>query len=740
MVPRFPLGAWSGRAPHVFVPTFSALTSLLVLFSLSSPVRGAVGDGTGLQLAARWGHGPSYATQVADGLLLSGEGSVLRVFDVSLPEHPILRGELTVRGVIMDIAREGTLVCLAAARGDLRVVDIGDPRAPREVGFLDLPGTAYGVEIAGTRAIVACEDGGLRVVDLGTPTAPVELGAHDVDLYAMDLRVSGGVAYVADMYDSALETYDLTDPTQIQRLGSAATPGPPWAVDLDGSRAILVDDYAGIAVFDVSDPANPTELGSSWLEDVGYDVESFGDLALVANDWKGLTIVDLSGLPSMVRIGSLDTDGYTFDLSHQGDVVYLADSQEGLRIVDVSTPTHPVERFHLPGVGMIRQVWTEGTIAYVVDEYHGLRILQPTTGGGAIQLGAVEMPGSPWRLDVEGGVAYVAAGTSGDVRIADVHDPRSPFEIATIDPPETPFGSSARDVSAESGRLAVVDENGLLSLWNVSDPGAPVAWGERWVGNEPVAVILAGDHAYVADHDGTVRIVDVAAPPALDVVGLVSLDGYAYDLERDGDLLFVAQDWRGVRVVDVHDPSNPLDLRGIDTPGSVQGMSTAYPYLYVADGSRVRVYDVANIWDVSEVGNYVCDDATLAVSAYAGAVHVAGMAGGWYQLRNELLPVDAGEGPVTRPPLRLDPNVPNPFNPRTNLRFALPRAGRARLEVLDAAGRRVRVLVDEWMEAGVHQRRWDGRDERGRPVASGVYRYRLVANGGARTRGMVLIR
>ena len=75
----------------------------------------------------------------------------------------------------------------------------------------------------------------------------------------------------------------------------------------------------------------------------------------------------------------------------------------------------------------------------------------------------------------------------------------------------------------------------------------------------------------------------------------------------------------------------------------------------------------------------------------------------------------------------LYPNVPNPFNPETVIRFALARESLVRLEVFDVVGQRVLVLVGEQLPAGAHQALWDGRGETGEPVSSGVYFCRLQA-------------
>jgi hypothetical protein len=74
-------------------------------------------------------------------------------------------------------------------------------------------------------------------------------------------------------------------------------------------------------------------------------------------------------------------------------------------------------------------------------------------------------------------------------------------------------------------------------------------------------------------------------------------------------------------------------------------------------------------------------------------------------------------------------NVPNPFNPRTTIRFDLPAAGPVRLAVYDVAGRLVRVLVEGERAAGSYEAVWDGRDASGRSAPSGSYLARLVAGG-----------
>jgi len=102
-------------------------------------------------------------------------------------------------------------------------------------------------------------------------------------------------------------------------------------------------------------------------------------------------------------------------------------------------------------------------------------------------------------------------------------------------------------------------------------------------------------------------------------------------------------------------------------------------------------------------------------------------------------PVDVPE-PPHRSRLALHAGVPNPFNPRTALRYSLPASGRVRLDVYDAHGAWRTTLVNFEQRAGDHVAIWDGRDAHGRILASGVYVVKLASQGVTRSRSVVLVK
>ena len=92
------------------------------------------------------------------------------------------------------------------------------------------------------------------------------------------------------------------------------------------------------------------------------------------------------------------------------------------------------------------------------------------------------------------------------------------------------------------------------------------------------------------------------------------------------------------------------------------------------------------------------------------------------------------------PEMSLYQNYPNPFNPATTIRFYLPEKGGVLLEIFDVSGKYVACIVDESMERGRHTIEWNGQDQNGNPVSSGVYFYRLKAGKNTISRKMVLLR
>ena len=116
-----------------------------------------------------------------------------------------------------------------------------------------------------------------------------------------------------------------------------------------------------------------------------------------------------------------------------------------------------------------------------------------------------------------------------------------------------------------------------------------------------------------------------------------------------------------------------------------------------------------------------------------------------WQIDQELWKTDEQGKPLTSEPAEeqtsaLAQNYPNPGNPTTTIHFHLPQAGHVTLTIFNLMGQKVRVILDEERQAGSHSVIWDGRNDQGMSVSSGVYLYTLAIGDDVFTKKLTLIR
>ncbi len=106
----------------------------------------------------------------------------------------------------------------------------------------------------------------------------------------------------------------------------------------------------------------------------------------------------------------------------------------------------------------------------------------------------------------------------------------------------------------------------------------------------------------------------------------------------------------------------------------------------------------------------------------------------------ELGPFRSGDIESAPTRLKLGPNYPNPSNTTTQIKFGLPTSSHVRLQIINIRGQTVKILVDEEKPAGWHTVTWDGKNESGRDVASGIYLYMIEADNKKIFKKMTIIR
>ena len=89
---------------------------------------------------------------------------------------------------------------------------------------------------------------------------------------------------------------------------------------------------------------------------------------------------------------------------------------------------------------------------------------------------------------------------------------------------------------------------------------------------------------------------------------------------------------------------------------------------------------------------------------------------------------------------RLNQNYPNPFNPITNLDYELPKRSKVQILIYNVLGQQVKILLDEEQNYGSHSIFWDGLDQLGNEVSTGVYFVRMMTSSFTQTKKMLLLK
>jgi BNR/Asp-box repeat protein len=377
------------------------------------------------------------------------------------------------------------------------------------------------------------------------------------------------------------------------------------------------------------------------------------------------------------------------------------------------------DRTHGTGHGHIYQSWSPTLNPY------GLNTFDRSTDGGQTFLPPTLIPQQPaWgALDVApDGTVYVAGVDNGTLQ--DFYVARS---------------TNARDSLAVPTFTTVpVNLGGSLGLSEGPNPGGLL--GQVWIAVDPSTGPTAG-YVYV--------LASVHPPGGtMDVHFIRSTDGgQTWSNPRrvnDDPPSNGAWQWFGTMSVS---PDSRIDAVWNDTRHGAAANQGELFYSFSTDGGvtwspNEQASPRWNSWlgwpNQQKIGDYyhmVSDreGASLAWAAtFNGEQDV-------YYLRIPFPATSVAGDPGRR--YRLHSNLPNPFTRATTIRYETPDGGgRVKLEVFDVAGRHLRTLTDGWVAGGTQLARWDGVDDRGRAVTSGVYLCRLRAPGCSETRRMMVLR
>ncbi|MEE9268938.1 MAG: hypothetical protein V3V49_01620, partial [Candidatus Krumholzibacteria bacterium] len=507
--------------------------------------------------------------------------------------------------------------CLAVAvRGDtifygngvgLEMVEFSGSPELTELGSVILSNTVRDIALSGDYAYVAAGPSGLRVIDFANYPSPREVGFFDPGGVVRGIAIDGDRAYLA-ADTKGLRIVDISDPTAPVELGFYDTPGQAWGVAVSGNYAYLADGGFGFSVFDVSDPGNAVEVFNrrEWFV---CDVAIHGNYAYVSYQHyvtdhlhNALAVYDISNPESLLSVGHLHK-GFCTGIAFSGDYAYMSEAKR-LLILDISDRTRPlvVGEIGIEGYGIDVAAW--GNYAFVAGGSGGLRIIDTSNPASPVAVTNTARGDVAWKVRMppgSGGYTYVAAREAG-MWVIDISDRARPKGVANSRKLHVSFSRGAKDIAfSEHHAYVATGASDLMRVIDISNPKDPVqvgAWDRTGRGE---GIDVLGGYAYVAAGNRGLWVLDISDPA--NPLEMGSLVVRSWDVSVSGKYAYVVG-FFAIRVIDISDPTNPTEVHSVD--GSGFGVALSGGYAYVAawrDG--LRIFDIATVpGRAIEVGSY----------------------------------------------------------------------------------------------------------------------------------------
>jgi hypothetical protein len=444
-------------------------------------------------------------------------------------------------------------------------------------------------------------------------------------------------------------------------------------------------------------------VGGLDLPDGSEKVAVSGALAATLSRYGVLYVLDVSDPTAPALRSSVDVGSYPYDVALEGSVAYVVGATDPsggyLKLFDLSNPNSPQLLSSLSTSGDIHAVIVKGQFAYLTDYEEGLDVVDVSDPAAPVIVGTCGSYFFGEDLTIDGSYAYIADWLF-DLEIVDIRDPFHPVHIGGLE--------------------------------------------EGFVGSHGVAT--RDGFAYLTRSRRDVEIIDVHDPTAPRPIGDLRTGGYTKDIEIVSDRIYFLRDSKL--------ESAPLQCGEIPTPVLVSNLTVA------PEGAGIRVRwlvaaDVSPIGFVvlrSEEGSGrflplnlespICPPGPYEYLDRRVSPDIR------YEYEVAVLRSDGGQdlfGPVFAildggTDLSLSSPYPNPTPGQVHALFFAPSRRGARVEVVDPNGRRTRSWRIRDVVHGRNELVWDGRDEGGRFVPSGIYFIRIAQGNLSSTHSVLLLR
>ena len=602
-----------------------------------------------------------------DYAYITAAAAGVHIVDISDPLNPVKVSTFDTDGYPRDGAIDGDYFYAADSGAGLTIIDISDPLNPTLKSNFDTDGHTYQIKIVGNYAYLADNQSGIKVVDISDPGNPLLTSAFnssDSSSEAYGINIYGNYAYLS-CRRAGLEIYDISDPNDIKFIKTFAPPrGFSYEFLIFEDVGYLAHGNGGVSIYNISDPENLTvvdNITTGWA----FKLFLIGNNLYVGDSSRGLKIINTGG-GSVKDLNNNDVNlilpvpGETNSLSANKALVIdntvplvtnvTSNMANGSYKLGQQVPITVTFSEEVKVTGKPTLILETGTNNAVVDYSFGsgtnklifnytvasdhnsndLNYVDSNSLSGTITdlalndadltlfvTTAAGSLGFNKELIIDGGVPTVTNVTStksdglykaGDIIPIDVTFSE---EVHVIGKPNITLetGTSDAEVNYSSGTgTDVLTFNYTVEVGHSSSDlnyvatnslvcPAPELGGINFMdtNGEAKGVAVVGNFAYIADSNSGLAIIDITDPSNPLNPVYMDTNGTARSVTVVGNFAYVADFNEGLAIIDISDPINPVTPVYKDTNGSAFDVTVEGNFAYLADNnSGLAIIDISN--------------------------------------------------------------------------------------------------------------------------------------------------
>lgn len=697
---------------------------------------------------------------------------IVLCFSLPLSANDLSRHGSFLWNDIRDIKADGNYLYCAFSEG-VGVIDLRRDYTKKKVfSSVDIPGLPRRVYLFESTLAVACESGDIWLVDKSNPAGLSILGSFKPNSDIWDLELIDDFIYAAVEYDG-IQRYDISDPGNIVFDDSSMYGIRVVDLDVHDSILIALDNYNGLIMYRPDAAGIAAPVSELFLPRAGTSMSIYHDTVYSGIQQQDFMIAALNDIldaeyietrTTLIQAGRIAPvgGGYVAANSVAGfEIQFIENDSLHSQLFPVLGTAGPAEFFAFEGREYIVYPHHEkGLVAYTLDDPYGIDINTPslvlansgpitqiefidsrlhTIGtGNWYELYSLADPENPARTGVMINPPYIPAGMChlGDTVFVADYQTKLLFpavDTGTGNPALLPpFFSIASVISRpyvesffyRDDHLFYCLVNDYLLGTTRSPDGinnTPIAWQ---FDDDILAVLFEDSVLYAGLFNNCICIYGITEDFQVYPIASETVNGRVRSIIKNDTLLYLAAN--GLITASVNDEYALTEIETATETGAIYDIIRQEDRLYCAAQNGIFVFDISFgipqlLFSGDEKATMIAVNGHTLAASDGSSVRV-------YTL--SVTDLDNDDAPLPRYDTPRITGYPNPFNPAITMVLEnLANNGESvTVDVFDVLGRRVTSLEAGPVSGSRQTVQWNGIDDRGRRVASGVYFIRARNN------------